>query len=52
MEAQRKQLRHELREYKIRENRNLGDYAELEDENISLQKQVSSEQEGDFLFVF
>lgn len=41
LEAQRKQLRHELREYKIRENRNYTDYAELEEENISLQKQVS-----------
>jgi len=41
LEAQRKQLRHELREYKIRENRNYTDYAELEEENITLQKQVS-----------
>lgn len=41
LEAQRQQFRHELREYKVRENRNLADYAELEEENISLQKQVS-----------
>ncbi|CAG5117017.1 unnamed protein product [Candidula unifasciata] len=41
LEAQRQQFRHELREYKVRENRNLTDYAELEEENISLQKQVS-----------
>ncbi|XP_041348589.1 protein bicaudal D-like isoform X3 [Gigantopelta aegis] len=40
-QAQRQQLKHEIKEYKIRENRNLTDYAELEDENISLQKQVS-----------
>ncbi|XP_050412340.1 protein bicaudal D [Patella vulgata] len=41
LETIKQQLRHEIREYKIRENRNLSDYAELEDENISLQKQVS-----------
>lgn len=41
LEAQRQQLKHENREYKIRENRNLTDYAELEEENISLQKTVS-----------
>lgn len=41
LEVQRQQLKHENREYKIRENRNLSDYAELEEENISLQKTVS-----------
>ncbi|XP_046372843.1 protein bicaudal D-like isoform X2 [Haliotis rufescens] len=41
LEVQRNQLRHEIREYKVRENRNLTDYAELEDENIVLQKTVS-----------
>ncbi|XP_070192301.1 protein bicaudal D-like isoform X2 [Littorina saxatilis] len=41
LEAQRNQLKHENREYKVRENRNLADYAELEEENISLQKTVS-----------
>ncbi|XP_076469501.1 protein bicaudal D-like isoform X2 [Babylonia areolata] len=41
LEAQRQQLKHENREYKIRENRNLTDYAELEEENITLQKTVS-----------
>ncbi|XP_059153832.1 protein bicaudal D-like isoform X2 [Physella acuta] len=41
LENQRQQMRHDLREFKIRENRNLSDYAELEEENISLQKQVS-----------
>ncbi|KAL8594897.1 hypothetical protein ACOMHN_038460 [Nucella lapillus] len=41
LEAQRQQLKHDNREYKIRENRNLTDYAELEEENISLQKTVS-----------
>lgn len=41
LEEQRRQIKNEIREYKIRENRNLVDYAELEDENINLQKQVS-----------
>lgn len=41
LEEQRRQIKNEIREYKIRENRNLADYAELEDENIILQKQVS-----------
>uniref|UniRef100_A0A0B7AR24 Protein bicaudal D n=1 Tax=Arion vulgaris TaxID=1028688 RepID=A0A0B7AR24_9EUPU len=41
LEVQRQQFRHELKEFKIRENRNLTDYAELEEENITLQKQVS-----------
>ncbi|CAL1529372.1 unnamed protein product [Lymnaea stagnalis] len=41
LENQRQQLRHDVREFKVRENRNLSDYAELEEENISLQKQVS-----------
>lgn len=38
---QRKALKDELRELKLREQRLMVDYAELEDENISLQKQVS-----------
>lgn len=41
LEDQRRQLKSELKEYKIRENRNIADYSELEEENISLQKQVS-----------
>ncbi|XP_041638705.1 protein bicaudal D homolog 2 [Cheilinus undulatus] len=40
-ELQRSQLRDDIREYKVREARLLQDYSELEDENISLQKQVS-----------
>ncbi|CAN9511766.1 unnamed protein product [Ophioblennius macclurei] len=40
-ELQRSQLRDDIREYKIREARQLQDYSELEEENISLQKQVS-----------
>ncbi|GAB1607491.1 protein bicaudal D-like isoform X1 [Argonauta hians] len=41
LELQRKQLRNEIKEYKVRENRNLADYTELEEENINLQKQLS-----------
>ncbi|XP_038872228.1 protein bicaudal D homolog 2-like isoform X2 [Salvelinus namaycush] len=41
VELQRSQLRDDIREYKVREARLLQDYSELEDENISLQKQVS-----------
>ncbi|XP_052214264.1 protein bicaudal D-like isoform X2 [Dreissena polymorpha] len=41
LEDQRRQLKSELKEFKVRENRNISDYGELEDENISLQKQVS-----------
>ncbi|XP_061908513.1 protein bicaudal D homolog 2 [Entelurus aequoreus] len=40
-ELQRSQLRDDIREYKVRESRLLQDYSELEEENISLQKQVS-----------
>lgn len=41
LEDQRRQLKSEVKEYRIRENRNISDYSELEEENISLQKQVS-----------
>ncbi|KAM4612512.1 protein bicaudal D homolog 2 [Polymixia lowei] len=40
-DLQRSQLRDDIREYKVRETRLLQDYSELEEENISLQKQVS-----------
>ncbi|XP_078033808.1 microtubule-associated protein Bicaudal D isoform X2 [Augochlora pura] len=40
-ETERKSLRSMLRECRFRESRLLQDYSELEDENISLQKQVS-----------
>ncbi|KAM4741725.1 protein bicaudal D homolog 2-like [Anableps anableps] len=40
-ELQRAQLRDDIREYKVREARQLQDNSELEEENISLQKQVS-----------
>ncbi|KAK7878647.1 hypothetical protein WMY93_030483 [Mugilogobius chulae] len=41
VELQRSQLRDDIKEYKFREARLLQDYSELEEENISLQKQVS-----------
>ncbi|KPP62859.1 protein bicaudal D2-like, partial [Scleropages formosus] len=41
-ELQRCRLRDDLKEYKVRESRLLQDCAELEEENICLQKQVSS----------
>ncbi|XP_029005440.1 protein bicaudal D homolog 2 [Betta splendens] len=41
VELQRIQLRDDIREYKVREARLLQDCSELEEENISLQKQVS-----------
>lgn len=41
LERERKQLRSELKEIKSRETRNLLEYSELEEENITLQKQVS-----------
>ncbi|XP_064779510.1 protein bicaudal D homolog 2-like isoform X1 [Oncorhynchus masou masou] len=41
LELQRTSLRDDIKEYKFREARLLQDYTELEEENISLQKQVS-----------
>ncbi|KAK2119334.1 Protein bicaudal D 2 [Saguinus oedipus] len=43
VEIQRGRLRDDIKEYKFREARLLQDYSELEEENISLQKQVSKE---------
>ncbi|KAF7646129.1 hypothetical protein LDENG_00192660 [Lucifuga dentata] len=42
LELQQSQMREEIREYKFREARLLQDYSELEEENISLQKLVST----------
>lgn len=42
VESERRNLRTELKECRFRETRLLQDYTELEDENISLQKQVST----------
>ena len=41
-ELQRSRMREEIREYKFREARLLQDYTELEEENITLQKLVST----------
>ena len=41
IEREKKQIRSELKEIKTRETRLLVDYSELEEENITLQKQVS-----------
>ncbi|MBZ3890306.1 Protein bicaudal D-like protein 2 [Sciurus carolinensis] len=43
VEIQRSRLRDDIKEYKFREARLLQDYSELEEENISLQKQVEFE---------
>lgn len=40
LDTQKKHLKEELRELKLREQRLLSDYSELEEENIGLQKQV------------
>ncbi|XP_017274322.1 protein bicaudal D homolog 1 isoform X2 [Kryptolebias marmoratus] len=42
LELQRSRMREEIKEYKFRETRMLQDYTELEEENITLQKQVST----------
>ncbi|XP_070824057.1 protein bicaudal D homolog 2 [Chaetodon trifascialis] len=50
LEAEKGHLRDEIKEYKVRELRQLQDNAELEDENISLQKQVSVLKENQVEF--
>ncbi|XP_036415374.1 protein bicaudal D homolog 2 isoform X2 [Colossoma macropomum] len=50
VELQRARLRDDIREYKVRESRLLQDYTELEEENISLQKQVSLLKQGQVEF--
>ncbi|KAI5093720.1 protein bicaudal D-like 2 isoform X1 [Silurus meridionalis] len=50
LEMQCTRLRDELREYKVRESRLLQDYSELEEENITLQKQVSMLKQGQVEF--
>uniref|UniRef100_A0A672GE14 Bicaudal D homolog 1a n=1 Tax=Salarias fasciatus TaxID=181472 RepID=A0A672GE14_SALFA len=42
LELQRSRMREEIKEYKFRETRLLQDYTELEEENITLQKLVST----------
>lgn len=41
MEAEKTRVRDELKEFKVRELQHLQDNSELEEENISLQKQIS-----------
>ncbi|MGH0134451.1 UNVERIFIED_CONTAM: hypothetical protein FKN15_013539 [Acipenser sinensis] len=50
LEAERGQLQEDIKEYKIRELRQLQDNTELEEENISLQKQVSVLKENQVEF--
>ncbi|XP_068180632.1 protein bicaudal D homolog 2 [Antennarius striatus] len=50
LDAEKGHLRDEMKEYKVREVRQLQDNAELEDENISLQKQVSVLKENQVEF--
>ncbi|XP_040907456.1 protein bicaudal D homolog 2 isoform X1 [Toxotes jaculatrix] len=50
LEAEKGHLRDEMKEYKIRELRQLQDNGELEEENISLQKQVSVLKENQIEF--
>ncbi|XP_044067345.1 protein bicaudal D homolog 2 [Siniperca chuatsi] len=50
LEAEKGHLRDEMKEYKVRELRQLQDNSELEDENISLQKQVSVLKENQVEF--
>ncbi|XP_056129341.1 protein bicaudal D homolog 2 [Lampris incognitus] len=49
-EAEKGHLRDEMKEYKVRELRQLQDNSELEEENISLQKQVSLLKENQVEF--
>lgn len=42
LELQKSRMREEIKEYKFREARLLQDYTELEEENITLQKLVST----------
>jgi protein bicaudal D len=41
LDQQKKQMRDEIKNLKAREQRLTADYSELEDENITLQKQVT-----------
>ncbi|XP_008276638.1 protein bicaudal D homolog 2 isoform X2 [Stegastes partitus] len=50
LEAEKGHLRDEMKEYKVRELRQLQDNGELEEENISLQKQVSVLKENQVEF--
>lgn len=51
LDLQRSRMREEVREYKFRESRLLQDYTELEEENISLQKLVSTLKQSQVLMI-
>lgn len=44
-------MREEIKEYKFRETRLLQDYTELEEENITLQKLVSTLKQSQVCFI-
>ncbi|KAL4646245.1 hypothetical protein GN956_G9260 [Arapaima gigas] len=50
MEAEKNHLKDEMKEYKVRELQQLQDNSELEEENISLQKQISLLKENQVEF--
>jgi len=41
LESQNRQVRKDFKEMKIREARTMSDYSELEEENVTLQKQLA-----------
>jgi len=49
-EKERMAFKTELRDIKARESRILGEYAELEDENISLQKQLMQLKQAQVIY--
>lgn len=51
LELQRSRMREEIKEYKFRETRLLQDYTELEEENITLQKLVSTLKQSQVCFL-
>ena len=51
LEALKKQMKKELKELKFRETRNLQDYSELEEENISLQKAVLQLKQAQVMYL-
>lgn len=51
-EVERKHLRSELKDFKFRETRLLTDYSDLEEENITLQKQVSVLRSSQVITIF